>query len=192
MLHHDLLVVPGYQGSGTGHWQTWMEEQLPRARRAIGIDWDEPVLEHWVDGILCNLRKPAEPCWIVAHSFGCLAGVVAADRAPDRIAGVFLVAPADPERFNPTGVRREPYEEASLADFLPHRRLRQLGVVVSSNDDPWVSASVAAQWARRWGLRFTNIGNAGHINVASGFGPWPQGIEMLAGLDMVSDPIGAG
>lgn len=36
-----------------------------------------------------------------------------------------------------------------------------------------------ALWAERWGSRFVEIGRAGHINTESGYGPWPQGLELL-------------
>jgi predicted alpha/beta hydrolase family esterase len=37
----------------------------------------------------------------------------------------------------------------------------------------------AQQFAAAWGSRLVNIGNAGHINTASGFGDWPAGLELL-------------
>jgi hypothetical protein len=37
-------------------------------------------------------------------------------------------------------------------------------------------AQPRARWlAKRWGAEFVDMGEAGHINVASGFGPWPEG-----------------
>jgi predicted alpha/beta hydrolase family esterase len=38
--------------------------------------------------------------------------------------------------------------------------------------------------AAAWGAEFVDMGAAGHINTASGFGPWPQGLilrDRLAG-----------
>jgi predicted alpha/beta hydrolase family esterase len=55
-------------------------------------------------------------------------------------------------------------------------------IVVASEDDPWVSLERAGFFAERWGSRFQNIGKAGHINLAAGFGPWPQGLELLQQL----------
>ena len=37
--------------------------------------------------------------WLVAHSYGCLASVVAAADRPERVAGLLLVAPPEPDRF---------------------------------------------------------------------------------------------
>ncbi|MDT4942849.1 MAG: Serine hydrolase, partial [Pseudonocardiales bacterium] len=45
------VIVPGWQGSGEGHWQTWLEEQLQAAGRATCrpefADLDEPDLADW-------------------------------------------------------------------------------------------------------------------------------------------------
>lgn len=36
-----------------------------------------------------------------------------------------------------------------------------------------------AEWAEIWNMRLINLGAAGHINPASGFGPWPDGFDIL-------------
>ena len=37
-------------------------------------------------------------------------------------------------------------------------------------------------FAAAWGTEFIDIGAAGHINTASGFGPWPFGEVLLERL----------
>ena len=44
MSNATVLIVPGYHGSGPDHWQSWLETQVPEARRVSGIDWEQPVL----------------------------------------------------------------------------------------------------------------------------------------------------
>ncbi|MEY2633599.1 MAG: hypothetical protein RIR00_2253, partial [Pseudomonadota bacterium] len=41
---------------------------------------------------------------------------------------------------------------------------------------------VAAHWAAEWGSQYLDIGAAGHINVDSGHGPWPQALTLFADL----------
>lgn len=55
-------------------------------------------------------------------------------------------------------------------------------MLVASSDDPWLQCSFAERWAERWGSRLCMLGKAGHINADSGFGPWPQGLEILRAL----------
>ncbi|NEX23698.1 alpha/beta hydrolase [Thiorhodococcus mannitoliphagus] len=175
---YSTLIVPGYQGSGPGHWQTWLERELSDARRVSGIDWSTPSLERWSDAIQVAVRYATGPVWLVAHSFGCLAAVTAASRTPSRIAGALLVAPGDPDRFSPDGLREET-GGASVAAQLPQDLLAFPSLVVASANDPWMKPARVAYWADRWGSAVAQVGKAGHINEASGFGPWPEGLALL-------------
>jgi hypothetical protein len=82
---------------------------------------------------------------------------------------MMLVAPADPHKLG-------------LERLLPETPLDCASVVVASSDDPWLHFARAVYWAERWGSRFCNLGAAGHINMDSGFGPWPQGLYILRAL----------
>jgi hypothetical protein len=113
---------------------------------------------------------------MVAHSFGSLAAVCASRDHPGRIAGMMLVAPADPRRFD-------------LEHLLPQTKLACPSVVIASSDDPWLKLPIAALWAERWGSGFRSIAKAGHINTDSGFGPWPEGLEILCALQESASPL---
>jgi len=186
-----VLIVPGYQGSGEAHWQTWLHSQWPDSRMLEGIEWNKPVLANWAERIRDEIARAREPLWIVAHSFGCLASVVAAADRPQSVAALVLVAPADPARFNLLGLgsaddRR--LEVHNLADVLPCAALDVPGLVIASTDDPWMSMESAQTWARRWQLDLQTIGAAGHINPESGFGPWPDLLQYLAAWQTRSSP----
>lgn len=172
-----VLILPGYLGSGPAHWQSWLERQLPATRRVTGIDWSNPTLGRWASAVGKAIDRANGPVWLVAHSFGCLAGVVAASTRPERVAGALLVAPADPERFSEHGFRRA--DESGIARHLYNIRLPCPSLLVASTDDPWMNFASAAYWAERWGCRLHSLGAAGHVNVDSGFGPWPEGLAML-------------
>jgi uncharacterized protein len=193
-MRHTTLIVPGFHGSGPDHWQTWLEEQLPDARRVGGIDWEAPVLARWAGAVRREIDEAPHAVWIVAHSFGCLASVVAAADRPERVAGALLVAPADPARFGPLGLAEEAAHRGdTLGPWLPSGQLDFPCAVIASTNDPWVRLTVAAYWADRWGSRFISIGAAGHINVDSGFGPWPYCLELLQGMQQAHEdlPLGA-
>jgi predicted alpha/beta hydrolase family esterase len=162
----EVLIVPGLRNSGPTHWQTWLGYVLPATRRVEQDDWERTCLSDWTARVRQAIDESAGPLWIVAHSFGCLASVTAGFTRPDRIRGALLVAPADPERFG------EP-----LA--LLEEKLAFPSLVVASSNDPWVKSSAAEYWAGQWGSAYLNIGEAGHINVDSGHGPWPQGLQLF-------------
>ncbi len=170
-----LLIVPGLHDSGEAHWQTWLEEQAPDAERVVQDDWSDPDLPRWSNRLSLYLereaaRRPTESVIVVAHSFGCLAAVQASADHAARIAGLLLVAPADPQRF------------ASCEGALEHS-LPVPSLLVASANDAWMSLERAHSLGRRWGSRVINLGLAGHINVQSGFGPWPGVFDLLADLD---------
>ena len=163
------LIVPGLHGSGAEHWQSWLEARIPGARRVLQHDWDTPDLPRWADAVERALDTATGRIVLVAHSFGCLAAVTAAARHADRIAGALLVAPADPAKFG-------------VGPQLPKEHLGYPCILVASRNDPWVALGTARHWAGRWGSRFIDLGEAGHINTESGFGPWPEAHTLWAQL----------
>lgn len=164
-----ILIVPGLNGSGPEHWQSWFEQKLPDTLRVEQTDWSEPYLPRWAGAVRRELDHANGHVWIIAHSFGCLATAQAAADYRDKVAGIMFVAPADPDKFG-------------VADALPNTRLDAPSVVVASSNDPWMRLTKAAYLADVWGSRLINHGAVGHINVDSGFGPWPAGLEIFEQL----------
>lgn len=163
------LIVPGLNGSEPAHWQSWLERQLPNSRRVVQSDWSDPDLPRWSAKLRSELSRTPGRVFVVAHSFGCLAAALTAFDCRELVSGVMLVAPADPERF---GLHR----------IVPAQPLGVPTVVVASTNDSWMSFHCARRWADSWEADFINLGPAGHINVASGFGPWPRGLSILRSL----------
>lgn len=62
---------------------------------------------------------------------------------------------------------------------IPLDKIHFKTIVVASADDIWVSLDRAAFFAEKWGSEFINIGNAGHINAASGHTNWNEGMSIL-------------
>ena len=65
---------------------------------------------------------------------------------------------------------------------VPQVRLPFRSIVVASDADPYVSLQRAREYAAAWGSELVVLSKAGHINVASGHGPWSEGFDMLARL----------
>lgn len=163
------LIVPGLHSSGSDHWQTWFEEQIPGTIRVIQSDWTKAHLADWSQRVRRDVERNPGRHIVVAHSFGVLAAVHALAADKGKIAGALLVAPADPDRFG-------------IGPDLPAGTLPFPTAVVGSSNDPWMALWKAARWADRWGADFVNLGEAGHINADAGFGPWPEGLALLERL----------
>lgn len=171
-MSRPFLIVPGLNGSGAGHWQQHWLADHDNAVLVEQADWSTPQAGRWLH---CLERTViANPgAIIVAHSLGSvLAARLATSSVAPLVGGALLVAPADIERTGELHART--YEFGSLPlDPLPFPAL-----VVGSRDDVYMSLPKARDLAAAWRCPLVDIGNAGHINVASGFGRWSQGYEL--------------
>ncbi|MFO1140906.1 MAG: alpha/beta hydrolase [Amaricoccus sp.] len=170
----SVLIVPGLGGSGPGHWQNWWLRSDPAAVLVEQASWRHPALDQWTERLVEAVE--AHPyAWIVAHSLGvALVTRLAATRLDLRIAGALLVAPADVERMDDLSEELRGFGPLSLAP-LPFP-----ATVVASRTDKWMQFRRARSFANAWGTKLVDYGDAGHINVASGFGPWHDGPRLLA------------
>jgi len=178
----DILIVPGWSGSGEDHWQTRWETRLKTARRVEMGDWFKPDRSDWAARIQKAVGEAGQPVIIVAHSLGVIASVHAAGGfAAGKVAGGFLVAPADVENAVDWPVTRGQTFCDHAADFspIPAGPLPFPSVLIASSTDPYCSLERAQGLALDWGSVLVEAGDAGHINVASGHGPWPEGLMRL-------------
>jgi predicted alpha/beta hydrolase family esterase len=164
-----FVLVPGRYNSGPEHWQSIWERELPLWRRIEQRNWDDPDIHRWAGSIGRALARSPRPALLAGHSLGALASCLAAVEMPGRIAGLLLVAPAEPSRFD-------------AQDDVPARALGVPSLLVASRDDPFLSLGRAEHWAGVWGSELVDLGDAGHINAESGFGPWRFGRELMARL----------
>jgi uncharacterized protein len=175
----SVLVVPGWNGSGVGHWQTIWEQQYPRFRPVQQHNWTRPSRTDWIAQIDSDVDRVTPPIFLVAHSLGCLAvahWAAVAGKKTDHVDGAFLVAPP--------WLTESDECPKQLADFLPMplQRLPFPSLFVASEDDPYLPIEIAGRLASAWGSQFVDVGRQGHINVASGHGPWPIGEGLLRGF----------
>jgi predicted alpha/beta hydrolase family esterase len=168
-----ILIVRGLGGSGPDHWQSHWERSYPGARRVVQSDWNRPVRSLWLEQLAAAIeRMPG--AMLIGHSLGCVLIADLGRRRPDlRIGGALLVAPADVDRED-----RVPPQVQEFAP-MPRARLPFRAVVVASMNDPYMTFERACLVAEAWGAGMINAGFCGHINVESGFGPWPDGEQIL-------------
>jgi len=175
----DILIVPGWLNSGPDHWQSRWERNLKTARRIEQPDWHAPDRNEWVRNIVDAVETAERPVVLIAHSLGVIAVAYAApELAADRVAGAFLVAPADVDNSSdwpPNNGRAWPDDSFGFAP-VPMHRLPFASLVAAAADDPYCSQERAQTFAKAWGSNFVDVGQAGHIAETSGHGPWPDGL----------------
>jgi uncharacterized protein len=173
----DILIVPGLGGSGPDHWQTRWEQNLSTARRVEQEDWDRPTREAWTRRLVEAVGASRRPIVLIAHSLGVVAVAQAAPLlSPNRVRGAFLVGLPDVDR--PDLV---PDVELDFAP-IPRDPLPFPSILVASRTDPYCAYDRAEDVAYAWGSAIVDAGDAGHINTASGHGPWPEGLMRFAGF----------
>jgi len=174
MTHY--FIIPGYQGSGPDHWQTWIESKQSNFHRIQQKDWNNPDIAEWA----ANIDKAIagydpQSVVLVAHSLGCLTVAEWVRRYNKKVKAALLVAPPDADL-----IRKKVNE--NLLNETPTHHIPFRTTLVASSNDPWISIETAKSYAQNWGSEFINIGDAGHINNLSGYGEWEQGYEILKRL----------
>ncbi|MGP3725399.1 RBBP9/YdeN family alpha/beta hydrolase [Cereibacter sphaeroides] len=162
------LLIPGLDGSPAAHWQQWWALRDPDALLLDLSDVSRPVPAVWeIEVAGAILQHPG--AILVGHSLGAILIARLLAKWPHlKVGGAILVAPAEPRHSDRTESFGPIFEES-------------LGVpayVVSSRNDPWMSFTQAERLARAWRADVVDLGFAGHINVDSGFGPWPGGVVL--------------
>lgn len=166
------LILPGLDGSPDPHWQHWWAATDPTALTVEQHDWANPTHEAW-EAELAGAILQHPNCILVGHSLGAILAARVLTRWPQlKVSAALLVAPANPDRS-----RR-------LASFagIPNGPLGVPATLVASRNDPWMSFAQSSALARTWGAELVDLGFAGHVNVASGFGPWPIGFTLRDNL----------
>ena len=171
-----ILIVPGLNSSGPGHWQTLWEEKYGY-ECVEQRDWENPDLVEWINTLDAVITANSERTILVAHSLGCLAVAHWANAYPEKTGQIqcaLLVAPPDVESSS--------YIPETLRRFATHNAIPFPSVLVGSENDHYMTLASVRQLAEHWGSRFVNASAVGHINLDSGHGPWPQGETLLTDL----------
>ena len=172
-----LVIVPGLGGSGPGHWQRLWQEQYGAAW-VEQDDPDAPTPQAWADRLHEVIEATPGDLVLVGHSCGVLTIVHWARLygGHERVRGALLVSPTDPEQADMAQLAPA---VCTLAP-LPLSPLPFPALVVASENDPYVSAERAEAFAAAWEAEYVSAGEVGHINIASGHGPWPDGEILLS------------
>ena len=88
-----VLMIPGWNGSGPGHWQTLWEHEHPGFKRVEQANWTRPSRNEWLDRIDREVRSLDRPGFLVAHSLGCLAVAHWSAQAPAHQIGLTFHSP---------------------------------------------------------------------------------------------------
>ena len=172
------LLVPGLDGSLAPHWQHWWAATDSHALMVDLSDPSRPDPIRWESELAGTiLRHPGAV--LVGHSLGAVLISRVLTAWPQlNVRAALLVAPAEAQG------------QPRIQSFAPLREapLHVPTTVVASRNDPWMPFHRARHLGKAWQADLIDLGFAGHINVASGFGPWPAGKHLRDDLLLQSAP----
>lgn len=177
-----ILLVPGLDGSGPGHWQRHWAEEFENCQVVELGTWNNPHRNTWINRLNLAVHRAGDrPVVLVAHSLGCILTAwwakfeQSAGTLPNSVLGALLVAPPEVDFF--------PRDER-LSGFAPTpgEALPFPSILVASRNDPWMGFETARRFGRQWGSEFVDAGEMGHINADSRLGDWGEGKRLLARL----------
>ncbi len=178
-----ILIVPGLRDHVPEHWQTLLAAELPKVRTVPPLEQDKLSLPARVEAIQRELEQIDGPVILVAHSAGVLMVAHWAARYSRPIKGALLATPPDIESLphdstpSPVALRQQGWIP------LPRQPLPFPCVVCASDDDHLASPEAVRRMADEWCGSLMHLGRVGHLNPASGYGPWPYAHELIEMLD---------
>jgi uncharacterized protein len=175
-----VVLVPGLRGHVEDHWQTRLAASLPGARMVTPLGRTNAGLRARVTMLDHVVQQVAGPVILVAHSAGVLVTAHwAAQYSPTRVVGALLATPA-------TLATELPAEYPSIEELrahgwlpIPRQPLPFPSIVAASSNDPLANPVRLGSLAASWGSRVHDLGAVGHLNPASGFGDWPEAVELI-------------
>jgi uncharacterized protein len=173
------LLVPGRGIPLPGHWlRRWIAAH-PDYRWAPEPTGPPYIADQRVTALQAEISASDEPAILIAHSAGCLTVALWASRHTGPVSGALLVTPP---YLDPDWTPGPDDPEDVVIDDVPRTPLPFRSIVVASHNDPISTFAQFQDYARDWGAELFDAGNVGHLDSASGFGPWPEGERLVETL----------
>ncbi|WP_281179099.1 alpha/beta hydrolase [Actinoplanes sp. NBRC 101535] len=156
--------MPGRGVPFPNHWSRQWARAHPGYRWAPEPPGPPYQPDERVAALDAALGESDEPAVLIAHSAGCLTVAIWATRHAGPVQAALLATP--------------PW----VPELTPEQKLPFRSLLVASSNDPHATLEQSERLARDWGAEFVDAGAVGHLDSASGFGPWPQGEKLLQRL----------
>jgi len=177
--HPTVLIVPGLRDHVDEHWQTLLAAELPQVRTVPPMGREDLDCASKVAAIEREAQAVDGPLIIVAHSGGVVMTVHWAQRTRRKVLGALLATPPDFETPMPAGYPTLDALRAGGWLPVPREPLPFPSIVAASRNDPLADSERVQQMAADWDSTLVDLGWVGHLNPASGYGPWPEAAQWI-------------
>lgn len=171
----DVVIVHGWHGSPPGHWQHWLASSLAASGHRVHFPTlpnpAHPHLPDWLAALDLALQPLSSPPIVVCHSLGTILWLHYLHNHPDtRTRKLVLVAPPSIDAAPPP---IQSFFPVPLNPLALHRSSPD-ALLVCSAADPFCPSGAASTYGAPLRLQTHLLPDeAAHINLDSGFGPWP-------------------
>lgn len=177
-----LLIIPGLRDHVADHWQTLLHESAAASQIVWPLGDDKLDCSARVATLEHAAWSAPGPIVIVAHSGGVPVVAHWARHTKRHGIAALLATPPDIERPLPPGYPTISQLEDGGWLPLPRKPLPFRCIVAASRNDPLATFDRVAAMAHDWGAQLEDLGNVGHLNPASGYGPWPYAEHLIGRL----------
>ena len=190
MTEPTVLIVPGLRDAMAQHWQTLLAARLLRVRSVAPMGLENLDCSARVVAVEREAQAIEGPLVIVAHSAGCIIVAHWALQTKRAVQGALLATP--PDFQSPIPQSYTTIKALGDAGWLPvpRSRLPFRSIVAASRNDPLGRFKRVAALAFDWGANLVDVGKVGHLNLASGYGDWPQAEDFIAQLSAPQSTAG--
>ncbi len=173
-----VLLLHGWGGSDSPHWQSWLASQIAKEYGKVSFlkfsNFDFPQKDLWKEELNKELDS-FKPDIVVCHSLAnTLWFHLCNEQNLQKVDKLFLIAPPslnsnieELNSFFPLTIPKKLYAKESL--------------IVCSDNDPYMNIDEAKQLQKELNIEMHILENAGHINSDSGYGPWPWILNKIQG-----------
>ncbi|MBB2947930.1 hypothetical protein FB565_007701 [Actinoplanes lutulentus] len=206
-MSESFLLLHGWQNRRPPeHWQHWLAGELTQLGHSVDYpqlpDPDFPPLEDWLAELRTRLTAMrGDRRTVLCHSLGCLLWLNAAaqSEAPLQVDRVLLVAPPSPSitLSNPEIAAfaieaAAPASEPSAStpgSGLPAVTPAQVAAasrytrLVGTDNDPYFPEDIREVFGIPLNVPTDVLPGAAHLNMHSGYGPWPSVLAWAVGPD---------
>lgn len=182
-LKPTVLIVPGLRDEAPGHWQALLSHERDAVVSMPALGRQNIDLHARIAAIESTVSSIDGPVIVVAHSGGAIAAAHWAWRTQAaNVLGALLATP--PAFVSPLGPEYPPLEKFKECGWLPlpSGPLPIRTIVAASRNDALGSYEQVSELARRWGAELVDLGEVGHLNPVSGYGPWPAARDLIERL----------
>lgn len=194
-----FIFFHGSFGSPEENWLPWLKGKLEKLGQEVAVpkfpvdDWEEVTklgpgiaaknqnLDKWLKAAspVASSSKGEKDVFIVAHSLGCLFALHVIQKWRMQTCGAVFVSPflENLDTLWQIDLVNQSFWKTDF-DYSILRQLIPSSNVLYGDDDPYVKAKFALDFAKRLGSKVEVVPNGGHLNEKAGFLEFPRVLEL--------------